>query len=112
MNVLEGVRGVSFISNGTTAVKPVIQGMYGNRILLVNNGVNHAGQQWGDEHSPEIDWNSARSISVIKGVQTVKYGPDALGEFCCCNLEPCLMESEYCMEILRVYTEQMENAMD
>ena len=79
VNVLEGVRGVSFISNGTTAVKPVIQGMYGNRILLVNNGVNHAGQQWGDEHSPEIDWNSARSISVIKGLQTVKYGPDALG---------------------------------
>lgn len=36
VNVLEGVRGVSFISNGTTAVKPVIQGMYGNRILLVN----------------------------------------------------------------------------
>lgn len=79
VNVLEGARGVSFISNGTTAVKPVIQGMYGNRILLVNKGVNHVGQQWGDEHSPELDWSSAHSISVIKGAQTVKYGPDALG---------------------------------
>lgn len=79
MDVLARARGVSFISNGITVAKPVIQGLYGNRILLVNNGVSHRGQQWGDEHSPEIDWNSARSVTIIKGAQTIKYGPDALG---------------------------------
>lgn len=43
MNIFERVRGVSFISNGIAAAKPVIQGLYGNRILLVNNGVSRTG---------------------------------------------------------------------
>ena len=36
--LLERVSGVSSISTGTTVSKPVIQGMYGNRILIIHNG--------------------------------------------------------------------------
>ena len=78
-SLLEHVSGVSSIQTGTTVAKPVINGMYGNRILIVNNGARQTGQQWGADHAPEIDQNSSSSIEVIKGAESVRYGSEALG---------------------------------
>ncbi|EIM72847.1 TonB-dependent receptor [Nitritalea halalkaliphila LW7] len=77
--VLSGVQGVTFASFGSNIQLPVIHGLYGNRILILNNGFKHGFQNWGSDHAPEIDINSAESISVIKGAAAVRYGPDALG---------------------------------
>ena len=77
--LLERVSGVSSISTGTTVSKPVIQGMYGNRILIIHNGARQTGQQWGADHAPEVDMNGSSSVSVIKGSDAVRYGSDALG---------------------------------
>lgn len=77
--LLEQVSGVSSIQTGTTIAKPVIHGMYGNRILMVNNGARLTGQQWGADHAPEIDKNSAQRIEVVKGAESVRYGSEALG---------------------------------
>lgn len=71
--------GVSTLSTGSNVVKPVIHGLHGNRVLIINNGVRHEFQNWGDEHAPEIDPSLAQDISVVKGAATVRYGPDALG---------------------------------
>lgn len=76
---LEKVKGLSSIRSGATIAKPVIQGMHSNRILIINNGVRQQGQQWGDDHAPEVDLNNARSISIIKGAEAVRYGSDAMG---------------------------------
>lgn len=76
---LEKIKGISSIQNGATIAKPVIQGMHSNRILIINNGVRQQGQQWGDDHAPEIDVNNARSITVVKGAEAVRYGSDAMG---------------------------------
>ena len=65
--MLERVSGVSSIQTGGTVSKPVIHGMYGNRILLVNNGARLTGQQWGADHAPEVDKNSSTKIEVVKG---------------------------------------------
>ena len=78
-SLLEQVSGVSSISTGTTVAKPVIQGMYGNRILIINNGSRQTGQQWGVDHAPEVDMNGNASIRVIKGSDAVRYGSEALG---------------------------------
>lgn len=78
-SILEHVSGVSSIQTATTVAKPVINGMYGNRILIVNNGARQTGQQWGVDHAPEIDQNSSGSIEVIKGAESVRYGSEALG---------------------------------
>ena len=78
-SILEHVSGVSSIQTGTTVAKPVINGMYGNRILIVNNGARQTGQQWGADHAPEIDQNRSGSIEVIKGAESVRYGSEALG---------------------------------
>ncbi|HNS12584.1 MAG TPA: TonB-dependent receptor [Bacteroidia bacterium] len=77
-DVLKNVPGVSSLNTGNSISKPVIHGMHSNRILLLNNGTRHEGQQWGVEHAPEIDPFIANNITVIKGANSVKYGSDAI----------------------------------
>ncbi len=76
---LSRIAGVSMLANGASITKPVINGMHSNRILVLNNGIRHEGQQWGAEHAPEIDPFFADNLEVIKGAQGVRYGADALG---------------------------------
>ena len=71
-SLLEGVSGISSIQTGTIVSKPVIHGMYGNRILLVSNGARLTGQQWGADHAPEVDKNSYSNIEVVKGADAVR----------------------------------------
>lgn len=76
---VQGIRGVSLISNGASSAQPVIHGMYGERILIINNGVRHKSQQWGQGHTPEVDLAQAGRVTVLKGAESVRYGADALG---------------------------------
>lgn len=75
---LKDVTGVTTLNTGSSISKPVIHGLYGNRILILNNGVRQEGQQWGSEHAPEIDPLIGRRLEVVKGASTVRYGPDAI----------------------------------
>lgn len=77
--ITETITGVSTLKNGSGIAKPVIHGLYGNRITLLNNGVPQAGQQWGNDHAPEIDPNVAQRIKVVKGVGALAYGGKGLG---------------------------------
>ncbi|MCB0694967.1 MAG: TonB-dependent receptor [Saprospiraceae bacterium] len=77
--MLESVSGVTMVQTGPGIAKPMIHGLYGNRILIVQNDVRQEGQQWGIDHAPEIDPTVAGTMTVIKGAEGVRYGPDALG---------------------------------
>lgn len=76
--LLEQISGVSVMQSGPTLYKPSIHGLTGNRVLLINNGVRQEGQQWGDDHAPELDPNSAGSVTVVKGAASIRYGSDAI----------------------------------
>ena len=78
-SILEDVTGVSTLQSGPNVQKPLIHGLYGNRILLVNHGVGLMAQQWGQDHAPEIDPFTAGKITVLKGAAAVKYGSSASG---------------------------------
>lgn len=78
-NILKSIPGVNMIQTGATIAKPVINGQYSNRILILNNGIRQEGQQWGSEHAPEIDPFIAQNISVVKGSEAIRYGADAMG---------------------------------
>lgn len=78
-DILKNVTGVTTLNNGSNISKPMIHGMQGYRLLILNNGIRHEGQQWGNEHAPEIDPFMAKSISVIKGANSIRYGSDAIG---------------------------------
>ena len=75
---LKDVTGMSSIQTGAGISKPVIHGMHSNRILILNNGIRQEGQQWGNEHAPEIDPFIANKLTVIKGANSVRYGSDAI----------------------------------
>ncbi len=75
---LKLVSGVTTLNTGSTISKPMIHGMQGYRILILNNGIRQEGQQWGNEHAPEIDPFMAQKLSVIKGANAVRYGSDAM----------------------------------
>jgi len=78
-NLLENETGVHLIKNGSSISKPVVHGLYGNRLTVLNNGVVQSGQQWGNDHGPEIDPFSADNIVVLKGASTIEYGGVSLG---------------------------------
>ena len=76
---LKEIPGVNTIQAGPGIFKPVIHGLYGQRILILNYGIRQEGQQWGAEHAPEIDPFIASNMIVIKDATAIKYGTDALG---------------------------------
>jgi len=77
--ITELVSGVRSLRNGSGINKPVIHGLFGNRIIVINNGLSQAGQQWGADHAPEIDPNTATLITVVKGADAIEYGSQAMG---------------------------------
>ncbi len=75
---LSKLNGVTMLQTGSVIAKPVIHGLHGSRILTINNGVRQEGQQWGNEHASEIDPLIADKLVVIKGVDELRYGSDAI----------------------------------
>ncbi len=75
---LSKINGVTLLQTGTNISKPVVHGLHSNRLLTINNGVRQEGQQWGSEHAPEIDPFLASKLTVIKGVDELRYGSDAI----------------------------------
>lgn len=73
---LERITGVSSLRSGTSAAKPIVDGVFGNRLSIQNNGIAQSGQQWGNDHAPEIDPWVAAYVRVVDGVEALKYaGP-------------------------------------
>ncbi|MEM8847972.1 MAG: TonB-dependent receptor [Bacteroidota bacterium] len=94
-SALSSIQGVTFTSTGTNVELPVIHGLYGNRILVLNNGLKHGFQNWGRDHAPEIDINSANSITVVKGAAGVRFGPEALGGAIIVESNPLLLNNPF-----------------
>lgn len=78
-DILENITGVSVLKNGSGISKPVVHGLYGNRVAVLNNGIAQTGQQWGNDHAPEIDPFVADHLSVVKGASALAYGGNSLG---------------------------------
>lgn len=79
VDLLKTIPGVTSLSTGATIQKPVIHGMYGNRVLTLVDQARLEGQQWGNEHAPEVNPYAYESTTVIKGAAAVEYGSDAVG---------------------------------
>lgn len=87
-DALKSVTGVTTFQTGPSIAKPVIHGLTGSRVLILNNGVALEAQQWGQEHAPEIDPFIANQITVIKGAAGIRYGADAISGVISVNPKP------------------------
>lgn len=78
-DALEQLPGIRSLSMTTGIGKPVIRGLTHNRIVTLDNGQRSETQQWGHDHSPNVETANAEQIEVIKGPASVLYGSDAMG---------------------------------
>jgi iron complex outermembrane receptor protein len=78
MKTLERLPGIKTIGIGSGQSKPLIRGLGFNRVVVVDKGVKHEGQQWGADHGLELDQFAAGSVEVIKGAASFVYGSDAI----------------------------------
>lgn len=78
-DAIKTMSGVSSLNTGNAIVKPIINGLHSSRVLIINDNVRLHDQQWGEDHAPNIDVNSAANVTVIKGASALKYGGDAVG---------------------------------
>lgn len=78
--VLQNQPGVAVTSMGPTTARPVIRGLGGDRILMLEDG-----QRPGDlsavsgDHAVAIEAATAKQIEVVRGPMSLLYGSSALG---------------------------------
>ena len=78
-NALTQIPGVSRLSTGSGIAKPVIRGLYGNRVLVLLGSLKFDNQQWQDEHGLGLPAFGVGRVEVIKGPASVLYGSEAVG---------------------------------
>jgi len=79
MKSLDRLPGVQSFEIGSGQSKPVIRGLGFNRVVVVENGIKHEGQQWGSDHGLEVDQYAIDQVEVVKGPSSMMYGSDAHG---------------------------------
>lgn len=78
-DALAKLPGVSQMTTGNSITKPVIRGLYGNRILISLSGLRFDNQQWQDEHGLGLSHIGISRVEIIKGPAALLYGSDAVG---------------------------------
>lgn len=71
--------GVSQLTTGLGISKPVIRGLFGNRVQTVMLGLRFDNQQWQDEHGLGLSDIGVDHIEIIKGAASLLYGSEAMG---------------------------------
>lgn len=77
-NQLGELPGIQTLRSGQTLGKPIAEGMTGLRLPVYVNGIRLESQQWGNDHTPEIDGMGYDRIRRITGAATLTKTHDAL----------------------------------
>jgi iron complex outermembrane receptor protein len=78
-DLLAKTPGVTMLSTGVAIAKPVIRGLYGNRVLVLLSGLKFDNQQWQEEHGLGLSDLGLAKVELIKGPMSVLYGTEAIG---------------------------------
>lgn len=78
-DAMANIPGISQMTTGNAISKPVIRGLYGNRVLVLLSGLRFDNQQFQDEHGLGLSQIGISKIEVIKGPASLLYGSDAVG---------------------------------
>ena len=79
-DALANIPGVSASGFAAGASRPIIRGMDANRVRILEDGTSSSdASDIGPDHGVPIDPISARSIEVVRGAATLRYGSQAIG---------------------------------
>ncbi len=77
-NATDELPGVRSLTTGGQIAKPVIRGLTGSRVLVMDQGHRLEDYSWSDEDGPSIDAALVSRVEVIRGPASVLYGSEAL----------------------------------
>lgn len=78
-DALAKIPGISQMTTGASISKPVVRGLFGNRVLILLSGARFDNQQWQDEHGLGLSQIGIDRVEIIKGPASILYGSDAVG---------------------------------
>jgi outer membrane receptor protein involved in Fe transport len=78
-HALDGTVGVRDITTGQQVGTPVIRGLSGPSVLVLDNGLRLEDYSWSTEDGPSVDPRTADNVEVIRGPASLMYGSNALG---------------------------------
>lgn len=76
---LTALPGISRLSTGAGIGKPVVRGLYGNRVLVLLSSLKFDNQQWQDEHGLGLTDLGIERVELIRGPASILYGSEAVG---------------------------------
>ena len=77
---LQGLVGVSSSDYGSAVGQPIIRGMSGSRVKVLNNGiVVRDVSGLGPDHINEVDLNNIQQIEVVRGPSSLLYSNGTIG---------------------------------
>jgi iron complex outermembrane recepter protein len=78
-HAVEQLPGVHSLSTGAQVGKPVIRGLTGARVLVLDDSRRLEDYSWSDEDGPAVDAGLTDRVEVIRGPASILYGSEALG---------------------------------
>ena len=77
---LQGEPGVAVVSSGPATARPVVRGLGGDRIIMLEDGARSGDLSSAtSDHAVAIDPLTATQIEVVRGPATLLYGSNAMG---------------------------------
>ena len=77
---LNSLLGVSSTDYGPAVGQPIIRGMSGNRVKILNNGMVVRDQSGlGGDHINDVDLNDIQQIEVVRGPSSLLYSNGTIG---------------------------------
>ena len=77
---LDDLLGVSSQDYGAAVGRPVIRGMTGTRVKILNNGfVVQDVSGMGGDHTNEIDFNDIKQVEIVRGPSSLLYAKGTVG---------------------------------
>ncbi len=79
-STVAGTPGVSMVTMGPATARPVIRGLGGDRVLILEDGVRTGDlSSTSADHAVAVDPVTARKVEVVRGPMSLLYGSSALG---------------------------------
>ena len=79
IDMLNSQPGVTVSQTGSGSVRPMIRGLYDERVLTLMNGIRQGEQFGGGDHTYSIEPGMVQNVEIVRGPASVIYGTDAIG---------------------------------